>query len=111
MKIYELRIALEDSLMAIQDEPGDEQIEQYVEAVLDPSRLFTSLERAKAAAQEEQEELHIESLSQEEIDSTELSDNLLDELEWTHEAAREVWSACCGVLGAHWVIRTHEVDG
>lgn len=108
MKIYELRQASEGDADAIIHDSREDGVQEYLDSVLDPSRLFTSLERAQAAANEEQEELHRDCLTQEEIDSEELS-NVCDDLEWIHETALTVYSAYNEALGVRWIIYEHKM--
>lgn len=107
MKIYELRYA--DDPGGILDEPREEQEEQIREWVMSRSTLFTSFDRAQAAANELHEELHRECLTPELIDSAQLSDNVCDELEWEEFPELGTWEAKSEALGAYWVIREHQI--
>ncbi len=96
MKIYQLRYTSDGDVDAIlHDNDGGADL---IEEALTPSLLFTSLELAQAAAQELYEEEHRECLSQEEIDSEELSDNVPGNLEWEfHESHLRAYDESMGL--------------
>ena len=111
MKIYELRKASEGDADAILDDTRESATQGFLDSVLDPSRLFTMLERAQQAANDEQEELHRDCLTQEQIDSEEVS-NVCDDLEWEENDWQNqlaVFTAYNEALGVTWVIREQEV--
>ena len=106
MKIYELRSV--SDIDSVFDEPFRKQPEEFTELILGRSRLFTTLERAKAAAEDECAELHVEAMDQDEIDSEEIADNVIEDLEWEQEGT--VWSAECEAIYTQWRITEHEIQ-
>lgn len=106
MKIYQLRHTSDGDVDSLRND-GDGGA-GLIETLLEPSELFTSLERAQAAAQELYEEEHRECLSQEEIDSEELSANVPDDLEWVPSGDTR-WVAYEEVTGLYFWVTVREV--
>lgn len=105
MKIYELRCTSQGDAEEL---IFGQRPESVMEEVLSPARIFTSWELARRAADQDQEELHLECLTQEQIDSEELSVNVIDDLEWDEEVLG-TYTAHNEALGMSWVIREHEI--